>query len=138
MKIITKADIGLIIVILLLSITSVFAVPKLLATEGNGKEIVVNLDGEVIHRFPMIEGEESQFIEFPFTVNNVEYTGKLEIKDGYVRLHRLPDEISPLSIHADMGWIRESYQMIVSLPIKMYITLEDTVEEESVFDIIVY
>ncbi|AOY75586.1 hypothetical protein BJL90_06575 [Clostridium formicaceticum] len=136
-KIMTKADVVLIIMVFILSIVSIFTIPKLLTSGENGKMIVVYLDGEVIHRFPLEEHEESEFIEFPFTVNNVEYTGRLETKDGYVRLHRLPDEISPLSIHADMGWIREPYQMIVSLPIKMYIAIEETEEEELPFDIIV-
>lgn len=138
MKIMTKADIGLIIVVFILSIVSIFTIPKLLTTDGNGKEIIVYLDGNVIHRFPLIESEESEFIDFPFEFSGRNYTGRLEMKDGYVRLHRLSDEISPLSIHADMGWIREPYQMIVSLPIKMYITVEDAAEEESLIDIIVH
>ncbi|SNS49998.1 hypothetical protein SAMN05446037_1011112 [Anaerovirgula multivorans] len=137
MKIITKADIALIIVVFILSIVSIFTIPKLLVADGNGKEIVVYLDGNIIHRFPLIESPESEFIEFSFEINDSNYTGRLEMKDGYVRLHRLSDEISPLSIHADMGWIREPYQMIVSLPIKMYITVEDAEEEESLIDIIV-
>ncbi|MCC5909647.1 MAG: NusG domain II-containing protein [Clostridiaceae bacterium] len=138
MKIITKADIGLIVVILILSVVSIFSIPRLLTSPGNGKMIMVHLNNEVIHQFPLVESDESEFIDFPFTVDGKEYTGRLEMKDGYVRLHRLPKDIVPLAIHADMGWIREPYQMIVSLPIRMYITVENTEEEEQLFDIIVH
>lgn len=139
MKVITKGDIALIISIFILSIVSIFMIPKLVTAPTEGKEIVVVLDGKEIHRFPLEESPESEFIEFPFEIRGREYTGKLELKDGYVRLHRLSDEISPLSIHADMGWISEPYQMIVSLPIKMYITIEDVAENQEIpFDIIVH
>ena len=54
-------------------------------------------------------------------------------------LHRLPEDIVPLSIHKDMGWISESYQMIIALPVKMYVAIEsDTPPEKEMFDIIAY
>ena len=134
----TKGDIALIISIVILSIFSIFMIPRFLTAPPGGKEIVVVLEGEEIHRFPLVESPETQFIEFPFEIRGMEYTGTLELKDGFVRLQRLPKNISPLSIHADMGWISESYQMIVSLPIRMYITIEDMTENEELpFDIIV-
>ena len=134
----TKGDIALIISIVILSIFSIFMIPRFLTAPPGGKEIVVVLEGEEIHRFPLVESPETQFIEFPFEIRGMEYTGTLELKDGFVRLQRLPENISPLSIHADMGWISESYQMIVSLPIRMYITIEDMTENEELpFDIIV-
>lgn len=134
----TKGDIALIISIVILSIFSIFMIPRFLTAPPGGKEIVVVLEGEEIHRFPLVESPETQFIEFPFEIRGMEYTGTLELKDGFVRLQRLPENISPLSIHADMGWISESYQMIVSLPIRMYITIEDMAENEELpFDIIV-
>ena len=134
----TKGDIALIISIVIISIFSIFMIPRFLTAPPGSKEIVVVLEGEEIHRFPLVESPETQFIEFPFEVRGREYTGTLELKDGFVRLQRLPENISPLSIHADMGWISESYQMIVSLPIRMYITIEDMTENEELpFDIIV-
>ncbi len=137
MKFMTTADKVLIVFIILLSVASIFAVPRLLTTPMEGKQIVVNIDGKVIHRFPLEETEESVFIDFPFEFGGKEYTGKLEVKDGKVRLLRLPDEILPLSIHADMGWISESYQMIVALPIKMFITVEEA-DVDHPFDAISY
>lgn len=129
-------DIILIILVALLSLGALFAIPLLLG-EANGveKEIVVTMDGDEIHRFPMPQASELELIEFPLEVEGTTYTAVLEAQDGAVRLQRLPDEISPLSIHADMGWIREPYQMIVSLPIRLYISLEYTDEEAAPPDI---
>jgi len=122
-------DILLIILVALLSLGALFAIPLLLGeANGDGKEIVVAMDGQEIHRFPMPQSDELQLIEFPLEVGGNTYNAVLEAQDGAVRLQRLPDEISPLSIHADMGWIREPYQMIVSLPIRLTISLEYTDE----------
>jgi len=129
-------DIILIVLVALLSLGALFAIPLLLGeANGEGKEIVVTMDGQEIHRFPMPQSSEPELIEFPLEVEGTTYTAVLETQDGAVRLRRLPDEISPLSIHADMGWIREPYQMIVSLPIKLYISLEYTDEEVAPPDI---
>lgn len=123
-------DIVLIILVALLSLGALFAIPLLLGeANGEGKEIVVTMDGQEIHRFLMPQSSELELIEFPLEVEGTTYTAVLEVQDGAVRLRRLPDEISPLSIHADMGWISEPYQMIVSLPIRLYISLEYTGED---------
>ncbi|MDR5659709.1 NusG domain II-containing protein [Serpentinicella sp. ANB-PHB4] len=136
MKIFTKADIALIVLIVILSASSIFAIPRLFLDESEAKEIVVNVDGQVIHRFPLVNSPESEIIEFPFTHDNESYTGRLEVKDGAVRLHRLSKDISPRSIHADMGWIQHSYQMIIALPVRLHITIEEIEDHE--FDAISY
>ncbi|GAB6086253.1 NusG domain II-containing protein [Alkaliphilus crotonatoxidans] len=136
MKFMTTADKLLILFLVVASIASIFAIPRLLNTEAEGKKIIVNLDGEVIYTFPLVDSEESELIEFDFTYGSQEYTGTLEMKDGRVKLHRLPEGISPLSIHTDMGWISEPYQVIICLPIKLFITIETTTPEEQPFDII--
>ncbi|KAB3530899.1 NusG domain II-containing protein [Alkaliphilus serpentinus] len=138
MKFMTTGDKILIGAILIISIISLFTIPLLLNTSADGKHIVLNLDNEVIYRFPLTESSESEFIDFPFNFGGKEYIGKLEIKDGRVRLHRLSEEISPLSIHADMGWISETYQVIVSLPVKLYITIEEDNPQQQEFDAISY
>ena len=98
------------------------------------KEIVVEKDGEEIFRKPLTESE-AEMVSFPFIHNGKSYEGNLELKDGAVMLHRLPDEIVPLSIHEDMGWISESYEVIVALPIRMIVTVESAADSE--VDIIV-
>lgn len=86
------------------------------------KIIIVEKDGEEIFRHPLKESMAHD-IAFPFIHNGKEFQGNLEMKDGAVKLHRLPEEIVPLSIHEDMGWISESYEVIVALPIKMVVRI---------------
>lgn len=134
-------DLILIIMVALLSVGALFAIPVVMGeANGDGKEIVVTMDGQEIHRFPMPQSSELELIEFPLEVGVTTYNAVMEAQDGAVRLQRLPDEISPLSIHADIGWIREPYQMIVSLPIRLYISLEYTDEDASIpeIDTVVY
>ncbi|QUH19088.1 NusG domain II-containing protein [Alkaliphilus sp. B6464] len=137
-KIMTKADKILIIFILVASIASIFAIPTLLTSAGSEKQVVVNIDGKEVARFTLTNTPESEFKEIPFEVRGKEYKARFEMKDGKVMLHRLPDEVVPLSIHKEMGWISESYQMIVALPIRMYVTVEGaTAADDDMFDIIV-
>lgn len=93
------------------------------------KEIVVEKDGKEIYRKPLPEDEEA-LLEFPFIHDGKDYMGNLEVKNGAVKLHRLPEEIVPLSIHEEMGWISESYEIIVALPIRLIITVESQAESE--------
>jgi len=134
----TKGDKILIIFILVASIASLFAIPRLLTSMGSEKQVVVNINNAEVARFELINSPEPQFKEIPFEINGREYNAKFEMKDGKVMLHRLPEEVVPLSIHKEMGWISEPYQMIVALPIKMYVTVEDAAQgDEDMFDIIV-
>lgn len=136
-KIMTKADKILIIFILVFSIASIFAIPTLLSSAGTEKQVVVNIEGREVARFALTNTPDSEFKEIPFEISGKEYMAKFEMKDGKVMLHRLPEDIVPLSIHKEMGWISESYQMIVALPIKMYVTVEGATEADDMFDIIV-
>ncbi len=136
-KMMTRWDLILIILILLLSAAATFSIPWLLAGGEGEAEAVVTLRGEVIHRFPLIE-DGHQEIPFDFEVEGEQYTGVLEMEDGAVRLQRLPEEILPLGIHRDMGWIRREYEVIVALPIQMTVTIETSEPElPGDFDIIV-
>lgn len=141
-KIMTKADKLLIIFIIIGSIASIFTIPKLLANNSAEKEVIVSVDGIEIARFELVDSPESVFKEIPFEMNGKEYTATFEMKDGSVMLHRLPEEIVPLGIHENMGWISESYQMIVALPAKMYVTVEENANgnetnDENDYDIII-
>ncbi len=138
LEMMTRWDIVLIILIFILSIGATLAIPWLLAGGGGESEVVVTLRGEDIYRFPLIESGREE-IPFDFEVDGKQYTGVLEMEDGAVRLQRLPEEILPLGIHRDMGWISRGYEVIVALPIQMIITIETPepdVDED--YDIIVH
>ena len=138
LKMMTPWDVILIIIIVVGSVAATLAIPWLLADGDGDAEVVVTLRGEAIYRFPLLESG-SEEIPFDFEVEGKQYTGVLEMQDGAVRLQRLPDEILPLGIHEDMGWISSSYEVIVALPIQMVVTIETTepdVNED--YDIIVH
>lgn len=139
-KLMTKADKILIVFILVGSIASIFAIPRLLTNADSAKQVVVNIAGEEVARFALVNTAESEFKEVPFKVSGKEYMATFEMKNGKVMLHRLPEEVVPLSIHKEMGWISESYQMIVALPVKMYVAIESDTSspDDELFDIIVY
>lgn len=129
MKFLTLWDKIMIGAIVVLSIVATLSIPILLA-DGNGeREAVVTLRGEDIYRFPIDPSAEEE-IPFDFVVDGETYTGVLEMRDGAVRLQRLPREILPLPIHHDMGWIRHSYEVIVALPIQMTVTIEAAEPDE--------
>lgn len=98
------------------------------------KEIVIEKDGQEIYRKSMKE-EEEYSVSFPFSHDGKDYEGNLIVRDGAVRLERLPEEIVPLPIHENMGWISNTHEIIVALPIKMVITVESPAQSE--VDIIV-
>ncbi len=138
LKMMTLGDIILIILIVILSIGATLAIPWILAGGDGEAEVVVTLRGENIHRFPLLESGHEE-IPFDFEVEGQQYTGVLEMQDGAVRLQRLPEEILPLGIHRDMGWISTTYEVIVALPIQMTVTIERAeAEVHDDYDIIVH
>lgn len=139
MKLITKGDKILILLILILN-TLPLVIPVLAQGDIQNKEIVINVEGKEVSRFPIEDREDSYFIDFEFIHDSKTYEGKLEVENSRVRLHRLPKEITPQSIHSDMGWISRPNQMIVALPVKLVITVEglEKGNDEDEIDIISY
>ncbi|MCD5413763.1 MAG: NusG domain II-containing protein [Clostridiales bacterium] len=135
MKHFTIYDKILIFTIASISILSMLFIPFLFTDSDSDKYIVINIDGKEIHRFHLINENELYLQEFTFFVGDIEYTAVLEIKEGKTRLKRLPNNIVPLPIHSDMGWISEPHQMIIALPIKLVINIEG-IEKEHDIDII--
>ncbi len=138
MKFLTRGDKILILLILIIS-----SLPLLALRDGQSidkRQIVVNIDGEMVHKFKLNQEEESVYHTFYITKEGKAYEARLETKKGKVRLLRLPEEVAPLSIHSDTGWIDKSYQMIVALPAKLTIIIEDSsaIKSEQDIDIISY
>ncbi|HBT19065.1 MAG TPA: hypothetical protein DEA52_03315 [Clostridiaceae bacterium] len=105
----------------------------LTSTQPTGNEyIIVEKDGVEIFRHPLQSQDETN-ISFDFTHNGQDYQGTLILKDGQVRLDRLPEEIVPLAIHENMGFIERSHQVIVALPIRLLIRIHS--EEPSDVDL---
>jgi len=126
----TFGDAALIAIILISSMAWILYLPSLL-NQGTGKDIVVTVREEQIFRYPLKDNVEEN-VPFDFEVKGKTYTGILEIKDGSIRLQRLPEEIVPLEIHKNMGWINSSYQVIVALPIHLIVTIE--ISEDNIME----
>lgn len=136
LKWLTKGDKIIILLVLIFNSIPLF-IPLIRAEDGmQDKKIMIRVDGELIREIPLKVDGKTRFEEFSFSVGDKEYHGKLETKDGKVRLQRLPKEITPKAIHADMGWISKEHQMIVALPVKLVITVEG--EEDHEVDILSY
>lgn len=117
----TRADIILVLVILVFSIVGIF-LPILFQPEHGEYQLVVEQAGQELFRkdFPREDGIE----EFSFRWQGDEYQARLEFENNRVRLHRLSKEVVPLDIHEQMGWIQRPGQMIVALPVQMVISIE--------------
>ncbi|MCK8817980.1 NusG domain II-containing protein [Natroniella sulfidigena] len=135
-KIMTVADKVVVVLVILISLSMLVLTPKVITKEVDGsKDVVVTMDNEEVYRHELLETEELERVEFDFSFEGEKYQGVLLMQDGEVRLDRLSSEISPLPIHHEMGWISESYEMIVSMPIKMVVTVETVQETETEEDI---
>jgi hypothetical protein len=119
-----KITIGVIVTI---SIILIVVTPRIIADENSSaqKIVVVKLQNEKIYSIPLKKSSQIKRDKFKFTVDGEQYQGVLYMKNGKVKLERLNKEISPLPIHAEMGWVSESYQMIVCMPIKLTVTIEE-------------
>ncbi|AGB40736.1 hypothetical protein Halha_0764 [Halobacteroides halobius DSM 5150] len=135
-QLMTVADKIVALIVLSVSIMLIFLTPKIIAGETSGaKEVVVTLDQQEIARYPLTNNQQLKRIKFEFTIKGKEYQGVLRMKEGKVRLERLSSEISPLPIHAQMGWISKPYEMIVSMPVKLTVTIEGQKKSKQSVDI---
>ena len=97
---------------------------------------VIKIDNQEIQRFPLDGSSRTE--NFDFEIDDKEYSGRLIIDNQRVRLERLSEDILPLSIHSDTGWIKNQIQIIVALPIKLTVQIEALTETEFEYDGIAY
>ena len=138
-ELMTKADKLAVLTILGVSVILLFLTPRIVANRtSNQRDVVVRLEEEEIYREELRDASQEERSEFDFMIEGEEYQGVLRMKEGKVRLERLSEDISPLSIHADMGWISEPYQMIVCMPIRLTVEIETQEEVEEEVDVRTY
>ena len=129
MKLLKKGDIVIILLILIFSFVQLNILKE--DIQAQGQKIVVTQDNKVIGNYVLNNNPTSKYIDFDFSVDGKKYKGTLETKDSKVRLHRLPEEVVPKSIHEDMSWISDSSKIIVALPVKLVISISGgTVDSE--------
>ncbi|GAB6137014.1 NusG domain II-containing protein [Halanaerobaculum tunisiense] len=131
-QLMTLADKMLVLAVLLISILLIFLTPRIIAGETSGeKEVVVTLDQQEIARYELTDNQDLKKIPFNFTAEGDNYQGVLQMKEGQVQLERLSKDISPLPIHAEMGWISQPHEMIVSMPVKLTVKIESQKENSN-------
>ena len=123
----TRADKALILTIIILAMAGIIF-PVLHTPEYEDVQLVVEQGGEEILRQDH-PSQESGVQEIPFIWEGEEYIARLEHDGGRVRLQRLEQDVVPLPIHVDMGWIERPGEMIVALPVQMVVELEGDVGE---------
>lgn len=135
LKYFKKGDLAIAVVIMALSF-SPFAFFRHEKSTKN-PQIVIMQDNAVLGRYELNEKENSQFIDFEFVVSSKTYIGTIETKNSKVRLLRLPEEAVPRSIHSDMSWIDSTDKIIVALPAKLAVYLENAEKTDYEVDAIV-
>ena len=121
MKLLKKGDIVIIVLILMFSVVPLYFFKEEITVQG--QKIVVTQDNKVIGNYVLNNNPTSKYIDFDFYVNEKKYKGTLETRDSKVRLHRLPEDVVPKSIHEDMSWISDSSKIIVALPVRLVISI---------------
>lgn len=121
MKLLKKGDIVIIVLILMFSVVPLYFFKEEITVQG--QKIVVTQDNKVIGNYVLNNSTTPKFIDFDFYVNEKKYKGTLETRASKVRLHRLPEDVVPKSIHEDMSWISDSSKIIVALPVRLVISI---------------
>ena len=134
-ELLTTADRVVIIFILLSSIFLIIITPHLAARGEGEKDVVVTLADREIYRRRLRDSSQLKRVKFNFNYQGTTYQGVLRIKNNRVKLERLNKDISPLAIHAEMGWISEPHQMIVCLPIQLTVTIESNSSRQDKIDL---
>lgn len=94
--------------------------PVMQALSAGRAEVVVQVQGKEVLRVPLrSETNGSRYYKVPVPRG----VATVEIKDGRVRVLRMPKEVCPLGICADTGWIANPAQAIVCMPNTMVIKI---------------
>lgn len=119
-----KSDIKLIVIILV--ITSVVLLLLKMMDNNSSKEAHVYYDNDLILKIDLDINEVKEY-----KVEGLNGDVILEAKKGKVRVK---EEISPLNLCSNQGFIQSSYEVIVCLPNKIIVKI---VEKDKNIDVIV-
>lgn len=122
-KLLKKGDIAIIFFIIAISLIPMIFLKN--DVISNNSSIIVMQDNKIIGTYTLNENQNSKYIDFDFEMNKKKYKATLETKNSSVRLLRLPEEVVPKSIHADMSWISDTNKIIVALPAKLVISIQN-------------
>lgn len=130
LKILKKGDILIIFIIIVLSLIPLIFVKN--EFDKNTARIVVSQNSKIIGKYELNQDSNSKYIDFNFEIGGTTYKGTLETKKSMVRLLRLPEEVVPKSIHSDMSWISDDSKIIVALPAKLVVSIENSNKDSEI------
>lgn len=125
MKLLTKWDKILIVILLLVTIASTFLILITYNTDNDNK-VVIQVNGKTINEIQLNKSEKPNVYKFTFNGN----IGYIEIKNESVRMLEMDKEICPEKICSDTGWISKGYQTIVCLPNKIVVSIVSSKNEK--------
>ena len=117
-----KNDLKLILVVLFITL-SIFGLLYLFKNK-NGKNALVYYEDELIMTIDLSLKEEKEY-------KVMGYNGEMIIKTMNNKI-KVEEENSPLHLCSKQGWIENSYEVIVCLPNKIIIKIEDKDEIDTV------
>jgi hypothetical protein len=90
------------------------------AASGALAEVVVEVNGSEVLRVPLrANPDRSQYYE----VSVPRGIATIEVRDGRVRVLRMPKDVCPLGLCSDTGWIKDSTRPIVCMPNTMVVKI---------------
>ncbi len=129
MRVITKGDILVAIFILaafLVSMGFFWLNPG--EEEGEDIKAVIELHGEVVDRVDLPPEGETKEVEVP--LKDVDYEAKVQLEHNRARVQEMPEDVCPLGICADTGWVSREGEAIVCVPNRLIIHLEGLEDDD--------
>lgn len=119
LRLLTVYDMLLFLVVTALGLASLgwMSAQPVLAGE---QMVVIERHGQLVTRVTFAATEPPRFVEVALGGGKA----TVEIRDGRVRVHRMPDALCPLHICSDTGWIDNHLVPIVCLPNRMVVRIE--------------
>ncbi|SJZ69582.1 NusG domain II-containing protein [Selenihalanaerobacter shriftii] len=119
-QVLTFYDKLLIISIILITLVGI-GISIFYFNNDGAEYIVIEYNDEIVHKIRLVSGLEKK-VTLPLSSGKAEVV----IDEGKVRMLEMPNEICPLGICSDTGWISNVGDMIVCMPNKIIITIEKT------------
>ncbi len=117
-----KSDLRLVLIIVLIAVSILF-VFSLKKQEGTKKALVYYGDDLILTIDLSLNEEKTYLVDG--------YNGKVTIKTKEGKI-KVDEEKSPLHLCSKQGYIKEAYEMIVCLPNKIIIRIENTSDIDAV------
>lgn len=112
-------DIAVIVILLCCGVASIFYLHRRYSSAAGSLVAEILIAGEAISTHSLRAGDPEKFI----TLKLPRGEGTAQIKEGRIRVLPMPDDVCPLHICSNTGWIKRPDQIIACVPNKLIITI---------------